>query len=281
MRWRSRTWHLGTRAARAAMARLAAAGHAGAACSTRPDGGSELVLWVRGAIPPDAAAILAELGAVAVDEAVHDEAVLMAAISPDGPVDLAPGVVIAPSAGAAARGSIRLHIPPAPAFGDGRHPSTRLAARALLGFDLAGCRALDLGCGTGVLGLLARARGAARVDFADIDLGSVRATRTACRRNGLARPRVWQADLLDGVRGTGYDLLIGNLYADLCLRLLADPRLEAVLPAGRIVLSGIAHRRRPAVERALRAAGFAEIARAQEAWWWSLSARRPARSRPG
>lgn len=272
MRWRCDTWHLTLPAARSALAALAAAGIAEATVASRPGGGAELCVWGRGGrLPAAARPLLGGLGRPHAT-AIHDEAALLAAHAPDAPAELAPGVIVDPR-GRRGRG-IRLHIPPAPAFGDGRHPSTRLAARAVLELDLAGTRVLDLGCGTGVLGLLARRRGAARVDFADIDPGSVRATRASCRLNGLPRPRVWRADLLDGVRGRGYDVVIGNLYADLCLRLLPDPRLAAALPAGTIVLSGIAHRRRAAVERALRGAGFAVIRREQEAWWWSLTAAR-------
>jgi ribosomal protein L11 methylase PrmA len=275
MRWRCDTWHLPLRAARSALTALAALGHPEATVTSRPEGGGELLVWGRGGrLPRAVSALLQATAGTRVSSVVHDEAVLLAAHAPDGPVELAPGVTVDPQGRIATRGRIVLRIPPAPAFGDGRHPSTRLAARQLVTMPLTGRRVLDLGCGTGVLGLLAWRRGATRVDFADIDPGSVRTTRAACRANGLPRPRVWAADLLDGVRGTGYDLLIGNLYADLCLRLLTDPRLSDVLPTGGVVLSGIAHRRRAAVERALVAAGFRVQAAEQEAWWWMLAAAR-------
>lgn len=289
MFWRCDTWHLPLPAARTALARLVAMGFAETTVASRPGGGGELTLWGRGGrIAPEARMVLIQAGARRVGSDLHDEAVLLAAYAADAPVELAPGVRVVTTADAPRRRGLTLVIPPAPAFGDGRHPSTRIAARRMMALPLRGRRVLDLGCGTGVLGLLAWRRGADRVDFADLDPGSIRATRAACRLNGLDRPRIWRSDLLAGVRGSGYDLVIANLYADLCLPLLADPRLTALLPTGTLLLSGVAHRRRAAVERALRSAGFAVVYREQEARWWSLvatrpalSARRPARSQPG
>jgi ribosomal protein L11 methylase PrmA len=271
--WRERAWSLPEARARILAQRLTDAGSTGATVASGASG-AELTLWTQGRDAAAVAAILATLPAPSHDHR-HDEAALLATHAPGGPCELADGWWIDPSGRSRLpRGVRRLIVPPLPAFGDGRHPSTRLAARALLSLDIAGQTVLDLGCGTGVLGLMARLRGARRVDLTDIDPASVRAARAVFARNRQPRPRAWQADLLDGVRGSGYGLVIGNLYADLCQRLLADPRLGEVLPSGTLLLSGIAERRRPLVERALRRAGFAITARADEAWWWTLTATR-------
>jgi ribosomal protein L11 methyltransferase len=275
--WRERAWILSPTAATLWQQRLAPLA-AGVTVASRSDGGADLTVWTCGRAGAALAPLLRQLPAPAIDRR-HRESALMAAYAPDGPCELAPGVWVSTTPRQRLpRGALRLVVPPAAAFGDGRHPSTRLAAAAMLRIDLRRRRVLDLGCGTGVLGVLAHRQGAARVDFADIDAGSVRSCRAVCRLNGLVRPRVWQADLLDGVAGQGYDVVLGNLYADLCLRLLADPRLAAVLPAGVLLLSGVADRRRAQVERALVRAGFVVTGRSSEAWWSSLTAeRRPVR----
>lgn len=272
MRWREWRWLLPTDAALAAAARLSAAGHhAHAAASAGPD--AEFTVYAAGGrLPAAARAALAGLGPAAA-EADHDEAALMRACQPGTPVELAPGAWIDPRGrNRLPRGALRIVVPPAPAFGDGRHPTTRLCARLLLQEDVAGRRVLDLGCGTGALGLLARARGARRVDFADLDPAAVRTCRAVCRANGYPGARVRRGDLLDALGGgDAYDLVVGNLYADLVLRLCADPRLARVAAGRRLVLSGIAAKRERAVRAALRRAGFRVVERIAEAWWIGLT----------
>jgi ribosomal protein L11 methylase PrmA len=274
MRWREWTWLIPTEMALAAAARLSAAGHHGhATASAGPD--AEFSVYAAGGrLPAAVRASLAPLGAaLAVRD--HDEAELMRACQPGAAVELAPGVWIDPRGKSRLpRGALRLVVPPAPAFGDGRHPTTRLSARLLLGEEVAGARILDLGCGTGALGLLARARGARRVDFTDFDRHAVRTCRAVCRANGYPGANVRRGDLLDAVPpSTTYDLVIGNLYADLVLRLCADPRLPAIAAGGRLVLSGIAAKREREIRSALRAAGFRVTERLEEAWWIGLRCR--------
>lgn len=272
MRWREWRWRLGRGAALAAASRLSAAGHHAHAVAAAADGNAEFSVYAAGAgMPARLRPIVAALGTPTVTD--HDEAALMRACQGASPIELAPGVWIDPRDRLPPpRGELRLAIPPSPAFGDGSHPSTRLAARLILDLDLAGRRVLDLGCGTGVLGLLARARGARRVAFADLDPHAVRACRAACRRNGHPGALVRRGDLLDGMppRWRG-EVLIGNLYADLVLRLLADRRL--LMAAGEhLVLSGIAARKERGVRRALVAGGWRVRRRIAEAWWVGLAA---------
>lgn len=273
MRWREWRWILPTGTALAAAARLSAAGHhAHATASAGPD--AEFTVYAAGGrLGAAARAALAALGTPAA-ECDHDEAALMRACQPGSAVEIAPGVWIDPRGRSRLpRGSTRIVVPPSPAFGDGRHPTTRLSARLLLEQDLAGKRVLDLGCGTGALGLLARARGARRVDFADLDPAAVRTCRAVCRANGYPGATVRRGDLLDALApGDSYDLVVGNLYADLVLRVCADPRLQQVAAGRRLVLSGIAAKRERPVRAALRAAGFRVEKRLEEAWWIGLVA---------
>lgn len=275
MRWREWRWLLPAATATAAAERLSAVGHhLHAVASAGPD--AELSVYAAGGrLGTAARAAIAPLGRAAAI-ADHDEAALMAACQPGAAVELTPGVWIDPTGRSRLpRGATRIVIPPAPAFGDGRHPTTRLSAGLLAGLDLAGRSVLDLGCGTGALGLLARARGARRVDFADYDAHAVRTARAVCRRNGYPGARVRRGDLLDAIPGGWtYDVVVGNLYADLVLRVAADPRLSTVAAGGVLVLSGIAERREREVRAALRSAGWRIAERRSEAWWLGLRAER-------
>jgi ribosomal protein L11 methylase PrmA len=273
MRWREWRWLLSSTAALAAAARLSATGHHAHASASAGADAEFTVYAAGGRLPAAARAALAPLGPAA-SERDYDEAALMRACNPGTAVEIAPGVWIDPRGRSRLpRGATRIIVPPSPAFGDGRHPTTRLSAQLLLEQDLAGASVLDLGCGTGALGLLARTRGARRVDFADLDPAAVRTCKAVCRANGYPGARVRRGDLLDAVPANqSYDLVVGNLYADLVLRVCADPRLARIAAGRRLVLSGIAAKRERPVRAALRSAGFRIEKRVEEAWWIGLAA---------
>jgi predicted RNA methylase len=246
----------------------------GWAVSSRTTGGADLDLYAAGAPPRAAMSALAGLGLRPFKRERASERHLLKNVLPDEPCELAPGVWID------VRGALRdrpermvLRLPPIAAFGDGRHPTTRIGARLMRGMLWKGKRVLDLGCGTGVLGVLASRWGAASVAFSDIDADAVRATRACCKLNGLKPAAVARSDLLASVRGE-FDVVIANLYADVLLALARDPRLERALPSGELVLSGVAAKRRKQVERAFTALGFRRVAVDEEAWWCGLRMRR-------
>jgi ribosomal protein L11 methyltransferase len=253
----------------------------GWAVSSRSEGGADLDLYAAGGPPRAAMAALGELGLEPFKRERASERHLLANVLPDEPCELAEGVWVD------VRGALRdrpdrlvLRAPPIAAFGDGRHPTTRIGARLLRDVPLKGKRVLDLGCGTGVLGVLAWRWGAASVAFSDIDADAVRATRACCALNGLEPEAVVRSDLLQRVRGE-FDVVIANLYADVLLMLAGDgERFERALPpGGELVLSGVAAKRRKQVEKAFTALGFRRVAADEEAWWCGLRMRREERRR--
>lgn len=251
---------------------FAAAGFTAYAFSTRSDGRLDLELYGAGGVFPDAVVAALALLGLAVDTRHRaSERDLLANVLDGEPCELCPGVWIDPQ-GTMPRTVDRLvlHIPPSPAFGDGHHPSTRMAASLLMAMDLRGQRVFDLGCGTGVLGLIAHHRGAAVVGFSDIDEGSVRTTRVTCALNGCPQAEVVASDLLAAVPLRAVDVLVANLYADLLLLVAEDARLAAILPHGTLVVSGVAEAKRPLVVAAFSARGFRLRDERSEAWWCGL-----------
>ena len=92
---------------------------------------------------------------------------------------------------------------------------TRMLLRTLRGHPIEGARVLDLGCGTGALGLALTAAGAAHVDFVDRDALALAFTVENARRNGLSegdgeRVTVRASLGVDDVRGV-YDLVVSNV----------------------------------------------------------------------
>ncbi|MBA3699030.1 MAG: 50S ribosomal protein L11 methyltransferase [Planctomycetes bacterium] len=254
---------------------FAAVGFTAYVFSTRTDGRLDLELYGAGGVFPDAViAALGVLGLESTEHRVASERELLANVLDSEPCELCPGVWIDPQGtlrtSARSDGRLVLHIPPSPAFGDGHHPSTRMAASLLLTLDLAGRRVLDLGCGTGALGLIAHHRGAAAVTFSDIDEGSVRTTRETCVLNGYPQGTVIASDLLTAVPTEAADVVVANLYADPLLLVAQDERLQAILPHGTLIVSGVAQVKRPAVEAAFTALGFTLRDAREEAWWCAM-----------
>ena len=252
---------------------LATAEFTAYATSSRSDGRHDVMLYAEGpALLPAVEAACALHGVAVTINGAGTAEELVRGYLPEDPVELAPGIWIDPLGTLPADGRMILRLPPSLAFGDGHHPSTRMAATLLTALPLAGRRVVDLGCGTGALGLVTLLRGAAMADFTDIDEASLVATRQALLDHGVTG-RVFSADLLTGLNGP-YDLFIANLYADLVLEVLADPRLATIWPAGDLILSGIHVRHRETVITALEAAGCRLIAQREEAWWCALHAAR-------
>ncbi len=246
------------------------------AMSSRPDGRLDVELYGADGVLPDAVvSVLRATGLALGHGDVISERSLLANVLDGEPCQLCPGVWIDPQGTMRAKtDDIMLHIPPSPAFGDGHHPSTRMAAELLLTVDVAGKRVLDLGCGTGVLGLIAHKRGASAVIFSDIDDGSVRSTVACCELNGYPQALVLASDLLQSIPSEPVGVVVANLYADLLLLVADDKKLSAILPQGTLIISGVAQTKRQMVEQALHAIGFRTLDERGEAWWNALVLRR-------
>ena len=171
------------------------------------------------------------------------------------------------------------------AFGSGTHPTTEgclRAGEAILRRDRRrGWRALDMGCGSAILGLgLLRARPGSMLIAADNDILAVRTAAENARINRLSSRRA-RAVLSQGYadptvrRGAPYDLIFANILAGpLCG--MARHQMAALAPHGWLILSGILNRQAVMVERRYAAAGARVTARLRIGEWTTLVLR-PAR----
>lgn len=155
------------------------------------------------------------------------------------PISLADGACIirAPFHPANPQAEVEIIISPKMAFGTGNHETTSLIISHLLEATLAGKRVLDMGCGTGILGILALRRGAESLTAIDIDEWAYHNVLENAQLNGvhIGEVIVGDASSLGGLQP--YDLVLANitrniLYADL-------PAYASVMKAGAsIILSG-------------------------------------------
>ncbi|MEM9609265.1 MAG: 50S ribosomal protein L11 methyltransferase [Actinomycetota bacterium] len=133
--------------------------------------------------------------------------------------------------------AISVLIEPGRSFGAGNHPSTRLAASWVRELTRPGDRVLDVGTGTGVLGVLAAQCGAGGVVGIDIEEEAIDVALGNARRNDVADRFVASTAPLDELP-IDFDLVVANILPG-TLRNLA-PELVARMGAdARLVLSGI------------------------------------------
>lgn len=163
---------------------------------------------------------------------------------------------------------------PGMAFGTGLHPTTRLCLAALepLADDgrLTGARVLDVGCGSGILAIVAVRLGAATALGVDTDPIAIEATTANARRNGLVRRvRARVGSLPSGE--PPFDVVLANLIAGVLVPLAPALRAE-LAPGGTLVASGIFIDRESEVRAAFEAAGLAVTGRMAEGEWVALEA---------
>lgn len=196
------------------------------------------------------------------------------------PFRICDGIVIRPPwrEYVAQAGDRVIELEPGRAFGTGLHETTRLVAEVLAarGDELAGSRVLDVGCGSGVLSLVALALGAATVRAIDVDPDAVAVTRENAARNALAA-RLDTDETAVGAIAETYPTVLANIEAKTLVELAPDliARLE---PGALLVLSGIlapavAPTQLDDVRRAFAALHFEDVRTLGE--WIAVSFRMP------
>ncbi len=137
-----------------------------------------------------------------------------------------------------------LEIEAATAFGTGEHPSTQMCLLLIQDYlrRKRPRRALDLGCGSGILALALARLAHCKVLAVDNDAESVRMTRHNARVNGLENYVETVHGAGYGARAVGarapYDLIVANIFARPLMLLAADLR-QHLAPGGVAILSGL------------------------------------------
>ena len=160
-------------------------------------------------------------------------------------------------------GRLPLRLDPGLIFGTGSHPTTKMCLTALEEHASAGKRILDLGCGSGILGIGALLLGCTECIGCDIDPKAPEVAHSNAALNGLGpdRFRVYAGDILqnEGMRrrlGTGFDLVLANIVSDVIIPLSAIVA-RFMAPDAVFITSGIIEGRQDEVAAALRQNGFA------------------------
>ena len=169
----------------------------------------------------------------------------------------------------------RLHIEAATAFGTGEHASTQMCLQLLQQVlrRKHPRRALDIGCGSGILALALARLASCPCWAVDNDAESVRMTQLNARRNGLQafvhpllgtglRPRAVR-------RNKPYDVIFANIFARPLVSLAPDIRLH-LAANGYVVLAGLLTAQAPMVLAAYRAQHLRLVAHSRTGEWSAL-----------
>jgi ribosomal protein L11 methyltransferase len=150
---------------------------------------------------------------------------------------------IYPSWHAPKEGCINIKIDPALAFGSGHHATTNSCLRAISKYINESKEVIDVGCGSGILGLAAVKLGAT-VDLCDTDPLSVTSCKENFQLNEETYRKLWEGSVNQAQQT--YDVVIANIIADV-LRFIASDLKKATKEGGTLILSGILDKKEESV----------------------------------
>ena len=172
------------------------------------------------------------------------------------------------------KGRVTLTLNPGLTFGTGSHATTRLCLTALESRIHGGEKVLDLGCGSGILSIAALRLGADSAFACDIDEKCIDVAYENAALNGIGKKQltVRQGDatkegaLRDAI-GTGYDVVVANIVADVIISLAPQVR-HFLKEDGWFLTSGIIDDRADEVAAALVAAGWNIVESCTSEGWY-------------
>ncbi|MBR5262409.1 MAG: 50S ribosomal protein L11 methyltransferase [Clostridia bacterium] len=166
-----------------------------------------------------------------------------------------------------ADGRTVLSIEPGLAFGSGGHDTTRLCLETLEKHINPDIELLDIGCGSGILGIAGLLLGAKSATGVDIDALAVKTARDNGDINGFAEPTftVFEGNLTDKVTGK-YDVVVANIVADIIV-MFTENVGKFLKEDGIYITSGIIDTREQDVLDAFEKYGFEVVGRHESCGW--------------
>lgn len=174
-----------------------------------------------------------------------------------------------------------IHIDPGTAFGTGMHETTQLCIRQLRKYVTSGHKILDVGCGSGILGMLALKFGAAYSVGTDLDPCAIDAAHDNMEVNGISQDcyEVLIGNIIDDkaiqdeVGYARYDIVVANILADV-LTELTPVIVNQMKTGGIYITSGIIDDKEKTVVNAVEKAGLEVLEVTYQGEWVSVTARK-------
>ena len=174
-----------------------------------------------------------------------------------------------------------IHIDPGTAFGTGMHETTQLCIRQLKKYVTEDTEILDVGCGSGILGMLALKFGAKHSVGTDLDPCAIDATYENMDNNGISRDQyeVMIGNIIDDkavqdkVGYEKYDIVAANILADVLVP-LTPVIIHQLKKGGIYITSGIIEDKEEVVVEAVKKAGLEVLEVNHQGEWVSVTARK-------
>ena len=179
------------------------------------------------------------------------------------------------------KGRMIVHIDPGTAFGTGAHETTQLCIRAVKKYVTENSEILDVGCGSGILGMIALMLGAKHSVGTDLDPCAITATHENMEVNGITKDRyevmigniIDDKEVQDKVGYEKYDIVLANILAEVLVPL--TPVIVNQMKKGAIyITSGIIDDKEETVVNAVKAAGLEVLEVNYQGEWVSVVARK-------
>lgn len=174
-----------------------------------------------------------------------------------------------------------IHIDPGTAFGTGMHETTQLCIRQLKKYVTEDTEILDVGCGSGILGMLALKFGAKHSVGTDLDPCAIDVTYENMDNNGISRDQyeVMIGNIIDDkavqdkVGYEKYDIVAANILADVLVP-LTPVIIHQMKKGGIYITSGIIEDKEDVVVEAVKEAGLEVLEVNHQGEWVSVTARK-------
>ena len=179
------------------------------------------------------------------------------------------------------RDKMIIHIDPGTAFGTGMHETTQLCIRQLKKYVTEDTEILDVGCGSGILGMLALKFGAKHSVGTDLDQCAIDATYENMDNNGISRDQyevmigniIDDKEVQDKVGYEKYDIVAANILADVLVP-LTPVIIHQLKKGGIYITSGIIEDKEEVVVEAVKKAGLEVLEVNHQGEWVSVTARK-------
>lgn len=152
-------------------------------------------------------------------------------------------------------GEILIEMDPGMAFGTGTHETTRLCSQLLEKHVKKGDKVIDVGCGTGILSIIAVKLGASHAEAIDIDEVAARVSKENCAINGIVDKIVVKKGVLADLEPQKADIVVANIIADVVIS-LSGLMPSYLKPGGVLLTSGIIRERKDDVVKAYTGLDF-------------------------